>query len=66
MNYLCNNYGLYTISTGVSISFIMECYENGLISKENMDGLELKNRETMKRSFKQFIKLLSERNLEIF
>ncbi|MEM3506968.1 MAG: aldehyde ferredoxin oxidoreductase family protein, partial [Candidatus Bathyarchaeia archaeon] len=42
MNYLCNNYGLDTISTGVSISFIMECYEKGLISKESMDGIELK------------------------
>ncbi|MEM3060844.1 MAG: aldehyde ferredoxin oxidoreductase family protein [Candidatus Bathyarchaeia archaeon] len=41
-NYLCNNYGMDTISTGVSISFMMECYENGLISKESMDGVELK------------------------
>jgi len=38
---LCNAYSLDTISTGVSIAFAMECYEKGLLTKEDTDGLEL-------------------------
>jgi aldehyde:ferredoxin oxidoreductase len=30
-NFLCNHYGLDTISTGVVIAFAMECHENGLL-----------------------------------
>lgn len=41
-NYLCNNYGLDTISTGNSIAFGMECYEKGLITTEDTGGVELK------------------------
>ena len=36
-----NNYVLDGISTGVSIAFAMECYENGIIGKEDTDGIEL-------------------------
>ena len=41
-NYLCNIYGLDTISTSHMIAFAMECYERGLISKKDTDGLEVK------------------------
>jgi len=41
MNMLCNAYGLDTISTGVSIAFAMECYENGILTKVDTEGLEL-------------------------
>ena len=41
MNMLCNAYSLDTISTGVCIAFAMECYENGIITKEDTEGLEL-------------------------
>ncbi|PKM82031.1 MAG: aldehyde:ferredoxin oxidoreductase [Firmicutes bacterium HGW-Firmicutes-14] len=41
-NQLCNMYGLDTISCGGTISFAMECYEKGLITKEQTGGLELK------------------------
>ena len=41
-NELCNKYTLDTISTGASIAFAMECFENGLLSLEETDGLELK------------------------
>lgn len=37
-----NRYVLDGISTGVSIAFAMECYENGIISIEDTDGIELK------------------------
>jgi len=39
---LCDRYGMDTISTGVAISFAMECFERGLVTKEDTDGLELK------------------------
>jgi len=39
--HLCDTYGLDSISTGSTIAFLMECYERGLISKEETDGLKL-------------------------
>ena len=47
--YLCNEYGMDTISTGAVIAFAMDCYENGIITKEKAGGLELVwgNAETM-------------------
>jgi aldehyde:ferredoxin oxidoreductase len=39
---LCDEYGLDSISTGVTISLAMELYERGIISKEEVDGLELR------------------------
>ncbi len=38
---LCNKNTLDSISTGVSIAFAMECYEKGLITKEDTGGLDL-------------------------
>ncbi len=40
-NYLCNEYGLDTISTGSTIAFSMECYERGLLTREHTGGLEI-------------------------
>jgi aldehyde:ferredoxin oxidoreductase len=40
-NYLCNEYGLDTISTGATIAFAMECFERGILSNEQTGGLEL-------------------------
>lgn len=37
---LSNAYGLDTISTGMSIGFVMECFENGLLTAEETGGLE--------------------------
>jgi aldehyde:ferredoxin oxidoreductase len=41
-NHWCNQYGLDTISTGAVLGFAMECYENGVITKEDTDGLDLR------------------------
>ncbi|MEA4825334.1 MAG: aldehyde ferredoxin oxidoreductase family protein [Clostridium sp.] len=41
-NDLCNRYGLDTIETGNTIAMAIECYENGLLTKEDTDGIELK------------------------
>jgi len=40
-NLLCDKLGLDTISTGDVIAFAMECYEKGLITKKDTNGLEL-------------------------
>ena len=40
-NEICNRYGIDTISVGGAIAFAIECYENGLITKEETGGLEL-------------------------
>ena len=42
VNHLCNAYGFDTIAAGATIAFAMECYENGLITKEDTDGIELR------------------------
>ncbi len=40
-NELCNKAGMDTISGGTAIAFAYECYEKGIISKQDTDGLEL-------------------------
>ena len=40
-SHLCNAYGMDTISGGGIISFAIECYENGIIDKNDTDGIEL-------------------------
>jgi aldehyde:ferredoxin oxidoreductase len=39
---MCNANSLDTISTGVVLSFAMECFENGILTKEDTGGIELK------------------------
>ncbi len=41
-HYLSNDYGLDVISTGSTIAFAMECYEKGILTKLDTDGLELR------------------------
>jgi aldehyde:ferredoxin oxidoreductase len=40
-NELCNLHGLDTISAGGVIAFAIECYENGILTNSDTDGLEL-------------------------
>ncbi|MGC8817351.1 MAG: aldehyde ferredoxin oxidoreductase family protein [Candidatus Hadarchaeum sp.] len=40
-NELCDELGLDTISTGGTISWSMECYEKGILTKQDTDGIEL-------------------------
>jgi len=40
-NDICNRHGLDVISTGATIAFAIECYENGLITKADTGGIEL-------------------------
>lgn len=41
-NEMCGAFSLDTISTGGTISFVMECYEAGLITRADTDGLEMR------------------------
>jgi aldehyde:ferredoxin oxidoreductase len=41
-NDICNGSGLDTISTGSIIAFATELYENGILSKKDTDGIDLK------------------------
>ena len=41
INELCNLYGFDTIGAGCTAAFAVECYENGILTKEDTDGLEL-------------------------
>ncbi len=40
-NELCNKFTIDTMSTGAVIAFAMECFEKGLISKDDADGIDL-------------------------
>jgi aldehyde:ferredoxin oxidoreductase len=40
-NQLCNMYGLDTLNTGVIMGWAFECYERGIITKQDTDGLGL-------------------------
>lgn len=40
-NDICNRYGLDTISCGAAVAWAMECYENGLLTIQETDGIKL-------------------------
>jgi len=40
-NEICNKYGMDTISAGATIAFAMECYEKGLLDKDDVDGMDI-------------------------
>jgi len=41
-NEVAGAYGLDTISCGMAISFAMECYETGLLTRNDTDGIDLR------------------------
>jgi aldehyde:ferredoxin oxidoreductase len=40
-NYLCNEYGIDTISAGSSIAFAMECFEKGILTRDMTGGRDI-------------------------
>jgi aldehyde:ferredoxin oxidoreductase len=40
LNWLCDEYGLDTISAGGVVAFIMEMYETGILSATDLDGIQ--------------------------
>ncbi|MEN8188858.1 MAG: aldehyde ferredoxin oxidoreductase family protein [Thermodesulfobacteriota bacterium] len=41
-NQLCNQYGMDTISCGATIAWAMEAFENGKLTREDFNGIDLK------------------------
>ncbi|MHA1864568.1 MAG: aldehyde ferredoxin oxidoreductase C-terminal domain-containing protein, partial [Candidatus Thorarchaeota archaeon] len=39
-HFLCNEYGIDTISAGSTVGFAMECYEKGILKKEDVDDMD--------------------------
>jgi aldehyde:ferredoxin oxidoreductase len=40
-NELCNKWGIDTISAGMTIAFAMQCYEEGILNREDADDIDL-------------------------
>ena len=59
LNHLSNEYGFDVISAGAAISMAIECYENGIITKEDTDGIELRWGDPD--CVIEFLKLMNER-----
>jgi aldehyde:ferredoxin oxidoreductase len=58
-NQLCNMYGMDTIACGGTIAWAMDCFEQGLLTKQDTDGIELRfgNAEAMV----QLVEMIGER-----
>lgn len=41
-NEICNKYGMDTISCGASVAFAMDCFEHGILTLKDTNGLELR------------------------
>jgi aldehyde:ferredoxin oxidoreductase len=41
LNFYCDTYGIDTISFGTMTSFLMECWEHGVLNAERTDGIDL-------------------------
>ncbi len=57
-NQMCNEYGVDTIAAGATIAFAMECFEKGVITKEQAGGLDLKfgNADAMLKALEMVLK----------
>ena len=42
VNHICNDYGMDTISAGGLVAFIINCFEEKLLTKEDTGGLEMR------------------------
>ena len=41
-NWYCNEYGYDVLSFGGTLAWCMECFEKGILSREELDGIEMK------------------------
>ena len=55
---ICDEYGVDTMTAGITISFAMECFEKGLLSMKDTDGIDLRfgNDEAMIAALKKLAK----------
>jgi len=42
VNNICNDYGMDTISAGGLVAFIISCFEEKILTREDTDGLEMR------------------------
>jgi len=58
-NEICNAYGMDTISCGATVAFAMDCFENGILTREDTGGIDLRfgNAEAMV----QTVRMIAER-----
>ena len=61
IEWLVNNLGMDSISFGETVSWLMELYEDGLVSKEELDGLREEPRFGNPEAVKQLAMLVAER-----
>ncbi|PWH12672.1 MAG: aldehyde:ferredoxin oxidoreductase [Anaerolineae bacterium] len=56
-NQICNMYGVDTIACGATIAWAMECYEKGILTKDDTGGIELKfgNADAMLETLEQIV-----------
>jgi aldehyde:ferredoxin oxidoreductase len=54
---ICDMYGVDTITCGATIAFAMECYEKGIIGKEQTGGIDMRfgNSEAMLEALRQIV-----------
>lgn len=57
-NQICNEYAVDSIAAGATIAFAMECYEKGILTKEQTNGIDLKfgNAEAMLQALYAMVK----------
>ncbi len=56
INEMCNRYGLDTISCGATIAFAIDCFEHGLITEDDTQGIKI-SWENMESVFKMVDKI---------
>ena len=45
-NHICNEYGLDVISAGDTVAWVLECYDKGILTADDLDGIEAKFGDT--------------------
>jgi len=61
IEWLVNRLGMDSISFGETVSWLMELYEDGLLSREELDGLTVEPRFGEAEAVKQLARLIAER-----
>jgi aldehyde:ferredoxin oxidoreductase len=57
-NQICNEYAVDTIAAGATIAFAMECFEKGIVTQDQIGGLDLKfgNADAMLKALNMMVK----------
>lgn len=58
-NQLCNMYGMDSISCGATIAWAMDCFEAGILTTQDLDGIELRFGNS--KAMLQMVKMIAKR-----